>query len=62
MGAQHPLILRHLLLVRATGKGGTLIATTLRPFGGLGCQPTSVTRNPVGFKLLLDLAEASVEN
>ena len=46
-------------MFRATGKGGTLIATTLRPFGGLGSQPTSLMKNPVGAKLLRDLIGGS---
>jgi hypothetical protein len=43
------------ILVRATGPGRTLIATTLRPYGGLGAQPTSLAKNAVGSKLLADL-------
>ena len=42
------------VLVRAKSKG-KLIATTLRPFGGLGSQPAGITRNPAGSALLTAL-------
>ncbi len=42
------------VLVRAKTKG-TVIATTLRPFGGLGNQPAGVGRNPAGAALLVGL-------
>lgn len=41
------------VLARITREGlGTLLVTTLRPFGGLGTQPTSLDRNPAGLVLL----------
>lgn len=39
------------VLARAKGKG-TVIATTLRPYGGLGIEPAGVLRNPAGAALL----------
>ncbi|AIE85725.1 hypothetical protein [Fimbriimonas ginsengisoli] len=36
-------------------RGNTLV-TTLRPYGGLGTQPTSLTKNPAGVALLRALA------
>lgn len=45
------------VLIRAKGEG-TLIATTLRPFGGLGNQPVGVMRNAVGATLLEALMRA----
>ncbi|MHB8636689.1 MAG: glycoside hydrolase family 2 protein [Fimbriimonadaceae bacterium] len=35
--------------------GNQRYATTLRPFGGLGCQPPDLTHNPSGALLLYDL-------
>jgi hypothetical protein len=40
-------------------RAGGLLITTLRPFGGLGCQPTSLARNPAGCALLQGLIAAS---
>jgi hypothetical protein len=40
------------VMVRARCGKGRLIATTLRPFGGLGTQPFGVSRNPAGAALL----------
>ncbi len=48
--AEHPI------LVRGDGGGRRVIATTLRPFGGLGCAPRGVTRNPSGCEFLRRLA------
>jgi len=36
-------------------KIGEAIVTTLRPFGGLGVQPTSLAKNPAGVELLRSL-------
>lgn len=41
-------------------RGDRLLATTLRPFGGLGSQPTSLKRNPAGVALLRDLTQAAL--
>jgi len=38
--------------------GGTWLITTLRPFGGLGSQPTSLAANPAGVLLLRSLTTA----
>ncbi|MCB8933343.1 MAG: hypothetical protein H6534_07875 [Chthonomonadaceae bacterium] len=40
------------VLAHATLGSGRIIATTLRPDGGLGAQPVGVTRNPSGAALL----------
>jgi len=47
----------HPVLVRTTTDAGQLYVTTLRPFGGLGCQPYGVTRNPAGKHLVRKLLE-----
>jgi len=52
--AEHPVILR-----AKVGKG-TLVATTLRPFGGLGVQPYGVMNNPAGANLLWRLMDWAV--
>ncbi|RYG44642.1 hypothetical protein EON79_14475 [bacterium] len=39
-------------------RDGSLV-TTLRPFGGLGCQPVGVQNNPVGWNLLWALLHRS---
>lgn len=44
--ADHPIVVR---------RGGTIV-TTLRPYGGLGSQPSSLSRNPAGVALLRALA------
>jgi hypothetical protein len=44
--AEHPIQLK------AKVGGGVLVATTLRPFGGLGAQPYGVRNNPAGASLL----------
>jgi hypothetical protein len=41
--------------LRARIGEGTLVATTLRPFGGLGIQPLGVRNNPAGATLLSQL-------
>lgn len=53
--AEHPVILR------AKVGPGTLVATTLRPFGGLGVQPFGVMNNPAGADLLVRLMEWATE-
>lgn len=47
----------HPVLVRTRTEAGPLYLTTLRPFGGLGCQPYGVTRNPAGKHLVSKLLE-----
>ena len=44
--AEHPI------LIRARAGSGVLVATTLRPFGGLGAQPNGLLNNPAGVELL----------
>ncbi|CAN5734598.1 hypothetical protein BH11ARM2_BH11ARM2_18530 [soil metagenome] len=41
-------------------RDGSLV-TTLRPFGGLGCQPTGIANNPVGWNLLAALLDEARE-
>lgn len=43
------------VLLRARWGGGELLATTLRPDGGLGVQPSGLVRNPAGAALLAGL-------
>lgn len=45
------------IVARLRRKRGTLLATTLRPFGGLGSAPTSLTDNPAGQRLLAVLMQ-----
>jgi hypothetical protein len=45
----------HPILVRA----GDRIVTSLRPFGGLGSQPTSISKNPAGVELLRSLIKVA---
>ena len=45
---EHPVIARF----------ENLLVTTLRPFGGLGSQPTALNRNPAGVALLEALVAA----
>jgi hypothetical protein len=46
------------VMVRATRAGsGAVIVTTLRPWGGLGVQPTSLKQNPAGWWLLRRLVQ-----
>lgn len=47
----------HPVLVRTTTEAGRLYLSSLRPFGGLGCQPYGVTRNPSGKHLLRKILE-----
>lgn len=49
------------ILIRARLGKGTLVATTLRPFGGLGAQPYGVMNNPAGAHLLERLIELAEE-
>ncbi len=49
------------ILLRAKVGKGTLVATTLRPFGGLGCQPIGVMNNPAGADLLVKLMKLAEE-
>lgn len=49
------------ILIRAKVGKGTLVATTLRPFGGLGAQPYGVMNNPAGAHLLEKLIELAEE-
>ena len=42
----------HPIMIRAQCKGARIIATTLRPFGGLGIQPAGLECNPAGSELL----------
>lgn len=42
----------HPVVVRAETETGSLFVSSLRPFGGLGCQPYGVSRNPAGMQLL----------
>ncbi|HVL37766.1 MAG TPA: hypothetical protein VM328_00115 [Fimbriimonadaceae bacterium] len=41
---------------------GNAIVTTLRPWGGLGMQPTSLSRNPIGSHLLWSLVQLLSED
>jgi hypothetical protein len=41
-------------------RSGNLIATTLRPFGGLGVQPLGLPRNPSGKALLVSLMDTAL--
>jgi hypothetical protein len=41
-------------------KAGKVIATTLRPFGGLGVQPLGLSRNPSGQSLLASLMKLAL--
>jgi hypothetical protein len=45
------------ILVEGRSYSGRLIATTLRPFGGLGIQPIGVPNNPAGAWLLSSILE-----
>mgnify|MGYP000123684856 CR=1 FL=1 len=42
----------HPIMIRAKSGGATMIATTLRPFGGLGIQPSGLAHNPAGSELI----------
>lgn len=53
---------RHPLVARVRLGRGTVIFTTLRPFGGLGIQPPSLTYNPAGCQLLRELMRWSETN
>lgn len=49
------------ILIRAKVGKGTLVATTLRPYGGLGIQPVCVMNNPAGAALLESLIKLAEE-
>lgn len=49
------------ILIRAKVGKGTLVATTLRPYGGLGIQPVGVMNNPAGAALLESLIKLAEE-
>lgn len=49
------------ILIRARVGKGTLVATTLRPYGGLGIQPVGVMNNPAGAALLESLVKLAEE-
>lgn len=52
---------RHPILVEIPTAGGLLFVTTLRPFGGLGCQPHGIRWNPAGWALACGLIAASTQ-
>ena len=43
------------VMIRAIGSHGSAIITTLRPYGGLGIQPSGFARNAAGSALLTEL-------